>query len=273
MKKPFLFFYACILSLYGYSQDTITVLTHNVLAFSGHPIEIHHTDSIILQNAIAFYREINPDIIILQECPAIENVKKLADSLLYDFEFFKPRFQGNDQYPYGFPGCVMTRFPIIESYDFLNDREGIPDSIFERHFGMVKLETENGTIQVTGLHLCADFNGKFREGTRLREIDLALTKIITCDTCFLNILAGDFNSKPFSLPYNFILENGYKDTHFDANYATVPIPNPTVRIDYIFVKSRRQVRFFPIKLELPYYRESDSYLSDHLPLLTKFIVY
>ncbi len=184
------------LTLQAYSQDTITVMTHNVLAFSGHPKVTHEIDTTILAKAISYYKNKNIDVLVLQECPAENYVKILADSLNLNYAFFKTKSSGNNTFPYGFSRCIMSKYEIIETFDLNTTKFEIPDTIYQRHLGSVILRTPVGFIQVTGLHLCANWGKKFRENNRMQELDVMLSYVPKCDSCVANIVAGDLNSRP-----------------------------------------------------------------------------
>jgi endonuclease/exonuclease/phosphatase family metal-dependent hydrolase len=258
-----------LLPFSSFSQDTITLLSHNVLAFSGHPKDVHDTDTAVFNRALAYYKSLNADVIVLQEGPQELYVKKLAAALNFTYAFFKEGWAGNNQYPHGFPGCVISRFPILETTDQNQNRTHLVDSIFQRHLGFVKLKTPKGIVQVVGLHLCADFGGRFREGTRMKELEILFKTLPECKTCICTILAGDFNSKPGSNPYKKVLENGYIDPHAGTDYFTVPVPNSTVQIDYLFFKKRRFFSLIPQPVEMPFYQDLRLHLSDHKPCILK----
>lgn len=253
-----------------YSQDTITLITHNVLAFSGHPKEIFITDTSILQNAISFYESMDADILVLQESPPEKYIRILADSLDYNYSFFNTKEDGDSIYPYGFPGCILTKYPILQTFDFTIDLVNIPDTIFSRSSGEVILSTPIGLIQVTGLHLCADWGKRFRETTRVKELDLLLKNLQQCESCIASFVVGDFNSRPLSNPYNKMINGGFIDTHADLNTPTVPVPDSRYRIDYIFLKENSKISYFNETLSVPYYTELKLFLSDHQPCLIKF---
>jgi len=104
----------------------------------------------------------------------------------------------------------------------------------------------------------------------MNEITYLFNRIDVCDTCITQLIAGDFNSTPTSLPYNEFIHRGYIDTHHELNEPTVPVPNSHVRIDYIFMKENNTVSFKGNSLNLPYYEDLFLHLSDHRPCLTLF---
>jgi endonuclease/exonuclease/phosphatase family metal-dependent hydrolase len=268
--KNKLILFLSFLTLQVFALGSIKIITHNVLAFSGHPKKIHQTDSMVFAKAVDFYKNLQLDIIILQECPPEQYIKKLAKKLNSNYVFFEAKYPGNTTFPYGFPGCIITKYPIVHSFDVNVVQPNIADSIFQRHAGQVIIKTEDGPIQITGIHLCANWGNVNRESTRMSELDILFSKLPSCDSCIANIIAGDFNSLPESAPYNKMLEAGYIDTHAGLSEATVPVPNSTARIDYIFIHQDADFFYLPVNASVPFYDNAGLYLSDHQPCLTVF---
>jgi len=257
-------------SITTFAADTITVISHNVLAFSGHPTKIHKTDHLVVQQAIEFYRKTKADIILLSESPSEETIRILADSLNYHYAFYTANWNGNTEYPYGFPGCILTKFPISKSIDYNKDRNNIADSLFQRFWGSCYLTTKYGKARITGVHLCANFD-RNRESNRIAELNLLFTNIDTCNDCAFDILAGDFNSLPNSTPYQLIVNKKFVDSHNQYNYPTVPVPSPKVCIDYIFIYENLKANYKQIPTELPYNENTQKFLSDHYPCMVQLI--
>lgn len=263
----FRFFVFLMINLPAFSQDTLRIMTHNVLAFSGHPKEYHKLDEDILNNGISFYRKMQVDLLLLQESPPEPYVQILADSLGFDYFFMQGKYKGGGNYPYGFPGTILSRYPVDLTFDFNAEVANVADSVFQRHLGTATLITPLGKLQVTGVHLCADWGGKFREGTRMKELELLFEYLPDCQDCIVRILAGDFNSTPGSKPWQKIINAGYKDTHEVVNYPNVPVPDSQYRIDYIFLNEDTELNFQPADIKIPYYTEKGLYLSDHVPCM------
>jgi endonuclease/exonuclease/phosphatase family metal-dependent hydrolase len=256
------------------AQDTITVLTHNVLAFSGHPRDTHPTDSVVFRKAVDFYRQTRADILILQEAPPESTIRKLAVELNYACAYFTPKYAGDAVYPYGFPGCILSRFEISSSTDYNRAFPDMPDTLFQRHLGEVILRTPRGALQVIGLHLCADWGNTFRESTRLAELDYLFSRLVICDTCTATLAAGDFNSRPMSRPYVRMIEAGFSDTQENTGEATVPVPDSRVRIDYIFLSGNHpRISSFAVPVRVPLLEENGLYLSDHQPCITRIVIH
>jgi endonuclease/exonuclease/phosphatase family metal-dependent hydrolase len=222
---------------------------------------------VILERAIEFYKELNIDILVIQESPAEDYVKILADRLGFNYFFLQEKFSGNKEYPYGFPGSILSKFPFKETIDYNKKFPQISDSIFQRHWGGVEIETSLGLIQLHSVHLCANWGGEFRESTRMAELSYLLKEVQTCDSCIIKIIAGDFNSLPDSNPYDLMIENGFVDSHFQNPEPTVPVPHPKYRIDYVFYKKGDKVKIKPQSSLLPFYEDLNLYLSDHYPCI------
>jgi endonuclease/exonuclease/phosphatase family metal-dependent hydrolase len=273
MKTMKTFFWIIFVFIYSFTRghvpfgNSIIIVSHNVLAFSGHPKDIHEIDTVILQRAIKFYRELNTDILVIQESPSEGYVQILADSLGFNYFFLQEKFLGNKEYPYGFPGCILSKFPFKETFDYNKKKSQIPDSIFQRHWGGVKVETTLGIIQLHSVHLCADWGGQYRESTRMTELAFLLKEVQTCDSCIANIIVGDFNSLPDSNPYNLMIEYGFLDAHVRDPEPTVPVPNPKYKIDYVFYEKGNKVTVTPKSSILPYSEDLNLYLSDHYPCI------
>jgi endonuclease/exonuclease/phosphatase family metal-dependent hydrolase len=270
--RTFLFFLILILAgLSAKAQDSLTIVSHNVLAFAGHPTEIHRTDSALILKAAAFYKSQGADLVVLQECPEKEGIELLARAMGFHLVFLKQGWKGNptSAYPYGFPGAILSRYPLTLRYDVHASTDTIPKGVYERHFGGAEIKTKKGTLLILGNHLCADYDGKFREETRLEELNFAFRKMPDCKNCIATVWAGDFNSKPGSLPYQRLVNAGFIDTQREENYPTVPVPDPKVRIDYIFLKSKKALRFKALPIALPVDKETGLHFSDHVPCMSR----
>jgi len=167
--------------------------------------------------------------------------------------------------------CIMSKYEIEETFDLNKNKVEIPDTLFQRHLGSVILRTPIGKIQFTGLHLCANHGNRFRENTRMKELDVMLSYVQNCDSCVANIVAGDFNSKPFSNPYNKMISCGFIDTHKDIIAPTVPVPDSESRIDYIFIDEKSKITFSTDSIRVPYYSDLELFLSDHQPCMKRLI--
>lgn len=251
------------------NNKTIILVSHNVLAFSGHPKDIHKIDTLILEEAIKYYKNLNVDILVIQESPSEEYVRILAERLGFNYFFLHGKFKGNNEFPYGFPGSILTKFPIVEQDDFNIRFSNLHDTLFQRHWGGVTIRTNLGLMQLYSLHLCADWGGMNREKTRIVELKLLLKEIKKCDSCISTFVVGDFNSIPNSIPFKMMIENDFFDAHKDMPQPTVPIPNPRYKIDYVFYKKTNLISVSPDYAKLATIKELNLHLSDHIPCIIK----
>ena len=101
-------------------KSTFRSISYNVLAFRGFP-RTKKTSSLLDANsgqhpeitaeALAVF---SPDIITLQEAPAEDLVARFAVKLDMNYAYFPGGWKGDDAYPGGFPGAVVTRYKIEE---------------------------------------------------------------------------------------------------------------------------------------------------------------
>lgn len=268
MNTRNLIFY-CLLSVFLFlniacsQKSDLTVISHNVLAFAGHPDSVWVTNNEMVIKAAELYESHNPDIIILQEAPEEPVIEMLAELLNFNYVYFSPGSAGSTQYPYGFPGAILSHYKIHDPEDFIKKFPEKPETVFTRHLGSAKVETPQGPIFILATHLCSNFGGVFREETRMAEVSYIKENVQFCDQCRLNIWAADFNFKPVSNPYNEIIDMGFQDTDSPTNVnATVPVPDGKAKIDHIFYLGEIDTVTFEV-IQMPFYDDLQKYLSDH----------
>jgi endonuclease/exonuclease/phosphatase family metal-dependent hydrolase len=256
--------FVCCTVIGCHQKQELVIISHNVLAYAGHPDSVWITNEDLLRRSADFYRSSDPDIIVLQEAPEEPNIALLAELLGYEYVYFSAGGKGSKAYPYGFPGAILSRYTIRDDNDYNQAHIDKPDTLFQRHLGSAVVETPGGPVFVLATHLCANWGGRFREPTRMAEVAYIQSNVEFCDQCALNIWAADFNFKPHSAPYDMVLNMGFKDTDtlFNDN-PTVPVPEGTAKIDHIFYRGQNlEVVGFEV-LRMPYYDDLRRYLSDH----------
>ncbi len=211
------------------------------------------------------------DILVIQESPPEDIIQILADSLGFNYFFLEGKHPGDKVYPYGFPGSILTRYPVEATFDLNQEEVDVADALFKRHLGTVQIKSPIGMIQVTSAHLCSNWGGEFRESIRLGELDVLFTDLPVFESS-AHVIAGDFNCQPGSKPYEKVVNSGFTDTHLDADYPTIPVRDPNKRIDYIFYQSDGDIRAMAVPVNIPYYDDLGLYLSDHIPCMTQFYV-
>lgn len=251
-----------------------TSISYNVLACHGYPdIETNQQKRTTAQERMAerialeldLYR---PDLATFQESPSEAMVAEIAKELGFHHAWF----------PGGFPGTVLSRFPIKDTENRPTLSTAHPDELFTRHWCAATLETDNGPLRVFSAHLHPhDEAVREREVTAILEV---LAAAMATGNSFL--FQGDLNHRPDGPEYERWVKAGLVDTLAAAtgknDTPTFSSVEPKGRIDYIWaggpIASRiaeSRVLFegaFRTNPEDP----SSFALSDHLPVLARFEV-
>lgn len=258
---------------------SIRVVAFNVLGLRGFPLEkgapIHFsTPSPELVRELAErLLQWDADIILLQEAPPKEVVKELADLCGMHFVFFPTRAKPSPDWPFGFPGALLTKWPLQDAAAWAGESGEVGDDLFQRHWGEATVRIGNHPLRVSGLHLCADWGGVFRESTRLAELEILLRKTRA------DLIAGDFNMLPESAPWHRLQESGWRDGWLEAEAQggglTSDSRNPRNRIDYFWLAPDSPWRFQNAQV-LENIRvtvgQDTVFLSDHLPILAELVL-
>ncbi|MBT4137095.1 MAG: endonuclease/exonuclease/phosphatase family protein [Candidatus Latescibacteria bacterium] len=233
------------------------ILTHNVYWFQGAPSR-WGTERVaevpeVFEALCELYESVGVDILCLQEVHKPELVASLAQKLGLSAVFHAP---GGLRPNYG--GAILCRRPA--SFKDCT-REPISDP-HER----IHLRASSPTFELASVHLPSNrFANSAEEGdvARVRELTRVLTK-----TPKPNIVVGDMNCKPDSLPYQFMMDAGYVDAAVVAQSDAVL----KRRVDYMWLDvewAERLIRFEVLD-EGTFCRETQGVpwkLSDHPPLL------
>ncbi len=208
-----------------------------------------------------------PDIVTFQESPREAVVADIAERMGMDYAYF----------PGGFPGSVLSRFPIVETRNCpLADGERPPD-LFTRHWGKAVLRMGDDDLVVYTAHLYPGQDGHER---RLREVPLMLAAMKEdLESGRPMILQGDLNHTPQAAEYQSWVDAGLQDC-FAAKGAgqplTIPSTTPRKRIDYIWTHGPlpaplRECRVLFEGTFRTNPEDSKSVaLSDHIPVLAVF---
>lgn len=255
---------------------SLTLLSWNVLAFAGHPSGPFVTRPEVVVQALDFISERDPDLVAFQEAPAAEGWQRglgLRPAAPWPHGVaFRARWPGQGDYPHGFPGQLLSRFAPLEVVDLVATTDAhLAPAVFQRHWGRTLLALPEGkSVWLVQTHLCADYDGKNHALIRLEEVRLLLADLATLDAAVPVLLCGDFNFLPDSEPYRQLLAAGFQDTCPEPRaYPTVPVPNPVVKIDFIFY---RGPGLTCTAFERPELRPDPNgrWLSDHFPIMATF---
>ncbi|MFM2092216.1 MAG: hypothetical protein RLZZ127_2705 [Planctomycetota bacterium] len=221
------------------SPGELRVVTYNVLGLRGFPArqggpvafpEPHPALVTELAGRIAGWRA---DIVLLQEAPPEAVVRELARQAGMHAAFWSTRGPSGAEWPFGFPGAVLSRFPLTQVQDRAAALRTPADARFHRHWGEATAMTPGGPLRVAGMHLCADWGGVFREEVRLAELEAVSAAPLP------DLIAGDFNTRPDAAPWRRMRDAGWRDAWLEAGAAGDGLTSDTrqriQRIDYLWL--------------------------------------
>lgn len=242
------------------------------------------------QPILDFIKEMNPDILCMEEFLESNNPRELAENipyftntLKYPYHFFARDHRPWDGvYEHGV--IIFSKYPIL---DTLRLRYSGPDSlkaaeslihtdidvngrrirVFATHlqslrfdgndYNTIRTLTKGDNIEVTR---SKGILKKFRLAYFLRSKQAELVRREMAASPYPVLLCGDFNDIPNSFAYAKI-----KGDHTDAFLAsgfgigrTFASLSPTLRIDYIFTDK---------KMEVLQFKKTKLHYSDHYPLV------
>ena len=230
-------------------------------------------------NAISVFadalRPYAADIITFQEAPHEHTLGQIARELDMAYLHFEGGWEGNDDWPFGFPGAVITNLRYIESENCPMNGEPKQDDLFTRHWGRAVLEFGGEEIALYSAHLHPN-----DEAVRAREVTEIL-RVMEAeeDSGRLALFQGDLNHTPGGPEYKRWIEAGWVDTlaaKGDAGVNTHPSTEPTRRIDYIWAHGAmaRRLRSARVLFEGAFRTDPGNAasfaLSDHVPVLAEF---
>ena len=259
----------------------LRVISYNVLACRGYPETDANRERLSRARenmAARFALELDlyqPDIVTFQESPSEEMVASIALHMGMNYAFFPGGWPGSDEWPGGFPGTIMTRFPILEKENCPMVDGKRPLVLFSRHWCRALLKTENGELSVYSAHLHPSDGGtREREVTEiLRVLDPELKSGKSL------LFQGDLNHGPDGPEYARWAKAGLVDT-FAAkgtdDHLTIPSTVPRARIDFIWAHGPITERLTESRVlfEGGFRTNPDDAtsfaLSDHVPVLACF---
>ena len=108
--------------------------------------------------------------------------------------YFPAQAASGLEYPFAFPGAVLSRLPLSAAIDHAAAVRSPQDHRFHRPWGGATVATGATPLRVASTHLCSDWGGVMREGTRLEEIACLLAGPPA------DLIAGDFNAQDLAGP-------------------------------------------------------------------------
>jgi endonuclease/exonuclease/phosphatase family metal-dependent hydrolase len=227
---------------------------------------IHHgrgADRVInLKRLADIIKRADPDLVALQEVDrkarrsgGIDQTAKLGEltGMHHTFAEAMP-FQGG-----GYGNAILSKTPLhheVTGTIALAAAQGQEP----RSVAITESDPWDGPIVVfAGTHLC-----HLSAETRLAQVR-QINKEVASYQNILAILAGDFNFTPDSEPYQTMIKSGWVDAaaSLGDSQPTVPADQPTMRIDYVFVRPANRWRV--IRAEVL----DEPVASDHAPVLVE----
>ena len=212
-----------------------------------------------------------PDVVTFQESPKEAVVADIAKRMGMVYAYFRG----------GFPGTVMSRFPIVQQHNCPLDQSGgameRPGDLFTRHWGKAVLLTDDGELVVYTAHLYPGPDGDER---RLREVPLMLAAMREdIESGRSMILQGDLNHTPQADEYKSWVDAGLQDSYAVKGAGqplTIPSTTPRTRIDYVWTHGplSDRLRECRVLFEGGFRTNPEDStsvaLSDHIPVLAVF---
>jgi len=265
----------------GLARTGLRTITYNVLACRGYPESRKNRtklDHARPQMTTRFALELGlyePDIVSFQEAPDKDTVASIAQQMGMNFVWFPGGWEGDEDWPGGFPGAIITHFPIIDSENCPLVQGPRPSDLFTRHWGRAVVQTDIGELAFFSAHLHpSNHVVRTREITEIRQViadDLRFNRSL--------LLQGDLNHKPSGPEYQLWTRADLVDAWAEKGTGqafTVSRRGPRARIDYIWAHgpiaqclSECRVLFEGAFRTNPDDPQSFA-LSDHLPVLATF---
>jgi len=261
----------------AFAGDTLKVMTYNLEGMK--PGSNPETR---LENIIIKLKEINPDIIGLQEINEAVNgngednqAKRIADSLsaffgiTYHYYISMTHLSWNNQFR-EFVG-IITKYPV-ENQGFFP----LVPGVFPRKVVWNLIDTPIGKINFFNTHL--SYNS---ESVRVQQVQQIISFVIGKEInnpAAGSILTGDFNATPIAPSVQQLTTTGtdtfYVDTFAEANPGnlgyTFPSNSPNERIDFIFYKNTGSLSIADSKVVMKQPYSGNNFCSDHFGVLTRF---
>ena len=212
---------------------TLTLLSHNAYWFQGTPSlwgeERSEAHPDVLAALIAFYRQLSPDVLCLQEVPS----RKICDEVAAGLGMRGHYARGGGRPTYG--GAVLWR-PLDGDVEDLTHTRIDGERIFERICIVFTTIVNGDPLVVVNVHLSSNRYAPDRNGepVRLAELEVLFGACAQPD-----VVTGDFNARPDSAVYAAMIQRGYVDcgSQLSANRR-----DAERRVDYLWVREASTVR-------------------------------
>ncbi|REA63608.1 endonuclease [Dyadobacter luteus] len=240
----------------GSATDSLKVMSYNIRIASPPSKGWGYTDLAATAEVI---RKQKPDLVALQEVDAftdrsgkdINQARKLAELTGMYYHFSKAVDRSNGDYGVG----ILSRFPIKKSKSFrLNVISTNPENEI-RAVALITVKTNLGKMTFVSAHL--DHLSDQQRSYQIAQLNKILQKYNRLPI----VLGADLNTTPD----NAIIQKLGKYLEIPCWQCplTFPADNPGKTLDYILLSRKAQKKYD----KLSYKTVSETYASDHLPLV------
>ncbi|MFP4091620.1 MAG: endonuclease/exonuclease/phosphatase family protein [Cyclobacteriaceae bacterium] len=234
-------------------------------------------------------RQVNPDVVVLQEFESEQLARMIADSLLVDLNY--NYFADAESPDWYMNVIVMSRAPLGLSIGYGNiyspleyeDEAGQTQKETQRQintrlFTTEVIPREDFRFLLSGVHLKAG-RGPRNEAMRMGQLEMMaqqLKRISLGTGIERQLIVGDFNAYPDSEEINFI--TGEAGLNFidplPAEVDTHPADAPSRRLDYILINEQMMQYYVDESIQVRYLYDTaqQAAASDHLPLVADFVI-
>ncbi len=256
---------------FSFAQNQLKVATYNIQG-----MRPGSNPATRIQHIIELFKTIDPDIVGLQEINATSLVDNqaivIANALSNHFGM--PYYYYYQKTHNAWDNQFKEYVGIVSKYEFKEQGylDLTPGMYFPRKVVWGLFDTSIGSINFFNTHL--DYSSAWVNEKEIDELlNYAFSKMAPQNN-YNGIIVGDFNATPDTPSYLKMMNANYTDTykfiHPNWDGFTAPYPNPTIRIDYIFVPSFSNLVTEDSYLFGDQPISSSFYCSDHLGILTTF---
>ena len=233
--------------------------------------------------------ELDADIVVFQEVESAAFVEVWAEEQIKEmgYQLFTGR-ESNDWY---MNVVVMSRLPLGMLYSYANvstpilgdtDDDGNPAQQYFTNNRLVSVDVivnPDYSFTLTGVHLKAG-RGERNEEWRIGQVNLLrahYSQILGSNPSANILFTGDLNMQPGDREYTRLLgaqtDVLFVDPMADRVSLTHPSDDPTRQLDYILPNEQMMESLVPgsAQVAMPMDRESMRLISDHLPVIARFV--
>jgi len=236
------------------AQEIMEVLKIKILTFNIHN-GINWNSTYDLEGLIKFIREVNPDLIGLQEVGRnwsqinqFDDIPGILALRLGMFPIYSVALDRNGRY---FGNLLLSRYPIVQSWS-----QTLPSELEQRSVALAQIDIQGIKVNFATTHLGLSVTDRIQQANAIQELLDQINGPL--------IVAGDFNAGIMDPAVMSFRENflDLQEQTGMAGMGTFRLKNEKIgeRIDYIFSSFDLQLN----KIEV-----LDNLVSDHLPVVAE----